>query len=141
MNRRGFLKFLGLGAAAAVIAPELVLDPERVLWIPGAKTFFLPSGGLQVIDVFRGGRRGGKLNTLLTIDWITQESLRVLEGNLAMMTLVNRQYDDQFYREPVEVGMTVNARTPPRYANVAIDYEKWGLVEGSRLLQLVGGTP
>jgi hypothetical protein len=37
MNRRAFLATLAAGAAG------LVLDPERLLWVPGAKTFFLPS--------------------------------------------------------------------------------------------------
>lgn len=37
MNRRAFL------AGAAAIAAAAVLDPERLLWVPGAKTFFLPS--------------------------------------------------------------------------------------------------
>lgn len=37
VGRRGFLKVL-LGSAAA-----LTLDPERLLWVPGARTFFLPS--------------------------------------------------------------------------------------------------
>ena len=32
MNRRGFLSILGVVAATAV------LDPERLLWVPGAKT-------------------------------------------------------------------------------------------------------
>lgn len=40
MNRRNFLRFLGIGAAAAVVAPEMVLDPERELWVPGAKSIF-----------------------------------------------------------------------------------------------------
>lgn len=37
MNRRGFFGFLGGVAATAV------LDPERLLWVPGTKTIFLPS--------------------------------------------------------------------------------------------------
>lgn len=37
MNRRGFLSLLGLGAAG------LAIDPERLLWVPGQKTIFLPS--------------------------------------------------------------------------------------------------
>lgn len=37
MNRRAFFGLLGAGAAGFVI------DPERLLWRPGAKTFFLPS--------------------------------------------------------------------------------------------------
>ncbi len=41
MNRRGFLQMLGLGVAGAIVAPEILLtDPERELWVPGAKTTF-----------------------------------------------------------------------------------------------------
>ncbi len=36
MNRRAFLSLLGLGATGFVI------DPERLLWVPGQKTIFLP---------------------------------------------------------------------------------------------------
>jgi len=36
MNRRGFLGSL------ATLAAGLVLDPERLLWVPGQKTIFLP---------------------------------------------------------------------------------------------------
>ena len=37
MNRRAFLSVLGTGAAG------MTLDPERLLWVPGAKRIFLPS--------------------------------------------------------------------------------------------------
>jgi hypothetical protein len=40
MTRRGFLTSI-MAASAAAAAVEL--DPERLLWIPGARTFFLPS--------------------------------------------------------------------------------------------------
>ena len=40
MDRRRFLQALGL--AAASVAAEAVLDPERLLWVAGAKTIFLP---------------------------------------------------------------------------------------------------
>jgi len=36
MNRRGFLATLLAGAAG------FALDPERLLWVPGQKTIFLP---------------------------------------------------------------------------------------------------
>lgn len=40
IGRRGFLHTL---AAAAVGAVGAEFDTERLLWVPGAKTFFLPS--------------------------------------------------------------------------------------------------
>jgi hypothetical protein len=40
MERRSFFKKILGGLAAAAVASEL--DPERLLFVPGAKTFFLP---------------------------------------------------------------------------------------------------
>ena len=37
MNRRAFLSMVAAGMAGSV------LDPERLLWVPGKKTIFLPS--------------------------------------------------------------------------------------------------
>lgn len=37
MNRRGFLTTLAAALTGAV------LDPERLLWVPGQKTIFIPS--------------------------------------------------------------------------------------------------
>jgi len=41
IGRRGFLGLLGASVAATAAALEL--DPERALWVPGEKSFFLPS--------------------------------------------------------------------------------------------------
>lgn len=50
MDRRGFLRSLLTGAAA------LTLDPERLLWVPGAKTISIPKaiepvsfGGVKIV--------------------------------------------------------------------------------------------
>jgi len=40
-TRRGFLK--AALAAIPVAATAAIFDPERLLWVPGAKTIFLPS--------------------------------------------------------------------------------------------------
>jgi len=38
MNRREWFKLMMTGAAG------LVLDPDKLLWVPGQKTIFIPSG-------------------------------------------------------------------------------------------------
>lgn len=38
MNRRDMLKLFGYGVAGA-----MALDPEKLLWVPGEKTIFLPA--------------------------------------------------------------------------------------------------
>lgn len=54
-------------------------------------------------------------NTLLTIDMVTLEALRVLHGNLAFVKNVNKGYDDQFAREGAKIGDTLRIRKPPKY--------------------------
>jgi hypothetical protein len=43
MNRRAFLHALGFGTVAAAAAATSVLDLERLLWVPGEKTIFIPT--------------------------------------------------------------------------------------------------
>lgn len=54
-------------------------------------------------------------NTLLTIDMITRESLRVLHGSLAFVKNVNRDYDDQFAKTGAKIGATLRVRKPNKY--------------------------
>ena len=89
MNRRGFL------ASLLAAAPAMVLDPERLLWVPGQRTFFLPSS-----------------NTLLTRDLISREALRLFEQNL----LVARILDPCFTGVGFKVGDRITIRRPARYA-------------------------
>lgn len=52
MNRRSFLRTLGLGAVAATIpagALKLFEDPERALWVPGQKTIIDLGATVQVL--------------------------------------------------------------------------------------------
>ena len=44
MNRRAFLALCSAGAAG------MAVDPERLLWVPGAKTIFLSFLGPRVIN-------------------------------------------------------------------------------------------
>ena len=54
-------------------------------------------------------------NTLLTIDMVTLEALRVLHGNLAFVKNVNRDYDSAFAKEGAKIGDTLRIRKPPQY--------------------------
>lgn len=54
-------------------------------------------------------------NTLLTIDMVTLEALRILHGNLAFVKTINRDYDDAFAREGAKIGETLRIRKPPQY--------------------------
>lgn len=54
-------------------------------------------------------------NTLITPDWITKTSARLLLNSLKFAGNVNRSYDDQFKAAGAKVGYTVKARLPQRF--------------------------
>lgn len=54
-------------------------------------------------------------NTLLTIDMVTLEALRVLHGNLSFVKNVNRDYDGEFGKTGAKIGDTLRIRKPPQY--------------------------
>lgn len=68
IDRRAFLRVLAAVSAGAV------LDPERLLWVPGAKTMFMPP--LAVIS------RG---NTLIPFDVFVADFVRVWDRNLSTL--------------------------------------------------------
>jgi hypothetical protein len=74
MDRRGFLRFLGAGVAG--IALEQAIPLGRVWSFP--KQIALPGE----LGAAAGFEYAGLGNTLLTVTWVTQEHLRVLEHNL-----------------------------------------------------------
>lgn len=100
MNRRGFISLLG-GAAIAPLLPEI--------WQPTKKIFLPPAGGWA---------RG---NSLLSVDVIVKEALRVLHQEMQIMPHVSRQYDDAFASKlpAMKVGDTVRIRIPTRYGALA----------------------
>ena len=55
------------------------------------------------------------MNTLITPDWITKESARILVNELQFASNINRDYDDQFRQAGAKVGDTVRARLPQRF--------------------------
>ena len=52
---------------------------------------------------------------LLTMSYITNEALVVLENELILANRVERQYSDEFAQTGAKIGNTVSIRRPPRY--------------------------
>lgn len=123
MNRRGFLKLLGYGAAGAVAAQELDLD--RLLWVPGEKTIFLPAFEPHTFD---------------PCDWMTRESLRILKERLQFAKSINREYEP-----PLHVGETVRIHLPQRFERFNPDEELFRIGDkftlgASPTIWMVGAT-
>lgn len=54
-------------------------------------------------------------NNLLTISYITNEGLIVLENELIVADKYDKQYSSEFAVRGAKIGATVNVRRPPRY--------------------------
>src|SRR5450631_1499487 len=54
-------------------------------------------------------------NNLLTMSYITNEALVVLENELVLANRVERQYSNEFAQTGAKIGNTCNIRRPPRY--------------------------
>lgn len=105
VNRRGFLKTLATALAGASV------DPEKLLWTPGAKLISIP-----------------KRNLLLTPEEITRRILDQWKAN--SIGLFNPPYDlDTWYRTG-RIGDTISIRRPPRFmAITSRSYRPENIVE------------
>lgn len=54
-------------------------------------------------------------NTLLTLSFITNDSLDVLDNMCTLSGCFTREYNDEFAVSGAKIGATVNIRRPPRY--------------------------
>jgi len=54
-------------------------------------------------------------NSLLTINMITNEAVRLFTQTNAFLRTVNKQYDDQFARDGAKIGNTLRVRLPNDY--------------------------
>lgn len=97
MNRRTFLARFGFGTVAAAAA-VLTFDVEKLLWIPGEKTIFIP-------EEFSTG------NTFITPEWVTREVAQYWKNNLKLVSRFDRSWDDVF------AGGSVEVRLPKRWAS------------------------
>lgn len=109
MDRRRFLKALGLGTASAATA--MVLDPELALWTPGAKTFFIPKAlPDRLVDECSGlSIRLVKDYQFVTPELLARETLEMLRNNLSFSKEICRRYDELVIR----CGAIIS---PPRLA-------------------------
>ena len=96
ISRRGFLRALGLGAAA------LAIDSEIALWTPGQRTYFDLGTG-------RVGNQFG------TVDWITREAFDLLTNQLRISRTFNRSYFEDF-EEPMVAAPSIAVPLASRYA-------------------------
>jgi hypothetical protein len=93
MHRRRFLSLLGMAA------PAMALDPERLLWVPGRVAIF---------DL--GVMPARESHMLVTSEWLSRETLRVLQHTLQFAGAMDRLYDERF------VQQTVHCARPARFA-------------------------
>lgn len=100
ISRRGFLGLLGGLAAAPIVEPiaRTFFLPPSGGWVPAAS-------GLVVPD-----------NHLLSVEWMTAESLRILNEHLTFTGTLKRQYDEDFAMKPMRIGDTLNIRVPYRFS-------------------------
>jgi hypothetical protein len=54
-------------------------------------------------------------NSLVTIDMVTREALRIAHEKLAFIGTVDRQYDDSFAKTGAKIGQTLRVRKPNQY--------------------------
>lgn len=56
-------------------------------------------------------------NSILTIDMVTRESLRVLHQELRVIPLIRRDYDDRYARTGAKIGDSLRIRKPAKYVS------------------------
>lgn len=98
-SRRGFLSFLGAAVASAT------LDPERLLWVPGAKVYSIP-----VVRYFRvpfnvvpqtyanldGGDLGRGVHTSIFFKIMTGRELSALPAYKQQQAIPATQWTPEF---------------------------------------------
>lgn len=116
MNRRAFLGALGAAAAGLTVTSLLPDDLDRLLWVPGRKTIFLPPPppALVITDTMAEAI-AHPVRGLLMADWVTKEALAVLKRNLAFSALVNREYDESYINRQ-SLGRPIRVHLPARFA-------------------------
>ena len=88
MNRRSFLSALATAASA------MALDPERLLWVPGKKTIFIPLPPSPFFPKYYNG------------------DLEIVLAQLRNNLLFVREYNRDFIDAHFKLGATIQIRRP-----------------------------
>ena len=59
-------------------------------------------------------------NSLLTIDMVTREALRVAHETSQFIKTTDRQYDSSFAQTGAKIGSTLNIRMPSKYSVLVV---------------------
>lgn len=54
-------------------------------------------------------------NSLVTIDMVTREALRIAHETCSFIDTTDRQYDDSFAKTGAKIGSTLRVRKPNKY--------------------------
>lgn len=73
-DRRSFLKLL---TSAAAVSAGMVLDPERALWVRGAKSIFLPPAKAYMPNVWAFEVAGWSAIGAEGSLWVTEASMAI----------------------------------------------------------------
>lgn len=102
-TRRGFL------GGVTAFATACAIDPEMLLWRPGARKFFIPDGLVSAEEFYGGGCVGNKL---LTSREVINNALEILNRNMVFVSRANRDFAGCFMPA---VGRTVDIRLPIKF--------------------------
>lgn len=92
VGRRGFI-----GGLIALVAAPAIVRPESLMVIKPTETIIL------------------RRNSLLTIDMITREAVKLFVDSNAFLQNLNNQYEGEFGIEGVKIGSVLRIRMPSDY--------------------------
>lgn len=100
MDRRSFL-------LALIAFLGIALDPERLLWRPGAKVISIPKPNAVGVYDYESIRRE-----------VTAECLRILSHNVRTPEFIKRDYAKAFDSH-IKIGGALDIKRPIRYHGLA----------------------
>lgn len=112
MQRRGFLGLLGAFAAGAA------LDPERALWVRGAKTISVPAANLSLDYMEERYFMPAviAMGNAIKHDFYTTYVLKTLINNVEVLRAIAGDYGELSYMpRGLKIGDTIALRRPPRF--------------------------